>query len=177
MQVFIIKAVVRLYFLGALAVSFSHIIEASHKLQLLGWQAFTAPFAVDGIAVIGMVMRTDRWSTNTRKIGFRVQVTAGSISLICNVFAGDTLGERIYGAVIVALFIFSEWLSDRMVTRDEELRAAEVAELEAQAQLPSPEELAAQMRSERSKKAAETRRRNARRKAREAKVLEHMLQS
>lgn len=109
-----IKIIVRLYFLGALAVSFCHIIESSHKVGLTGWQAITTPFAIDGIAVIGMVMRSESFSKATRKLGFRVQVTAGLLSLVCNVFAGSTAGERIYGVMIVALFVFSEWLSDRL---------------------------------------------------------------
>lgn len=123
----IVKAIVKLYFLGALAISFTHIIEASHKLQLTGWQAFTTPFAIDGIAVIGMVMRSEAFSAATRKLGFRVQITAGLLSLACNVYAGDTVGERVYGAMIVGLFIFSEWLSDRMESREvDEARAQAV---------------------------------------------------
>jgi len=123
----LVKAIVKLYFFGALAVSFTHIIEASHKLSLNGWQSWTTPFAIDGIAVIGMVMRSEAFSTATRRLGFRVQVTAGALSLACNVFAGYTLGERIYGVLIVALFVFSEWLSDRIESREVE-QAREQAE-------------------------------------------------
>jgi hypothetical protein len=116
----LVKVIVKLYFIGALAVSFTHIIEASHKLDLHGWQSWTTPFAIDGIAVIGMVMRSEAFSSATRRLGFRVQITAGILSLACNVFAGDTLGERIYGVLIVALFVFSEWLSDRIESREVE---------------------------------------------------------
>ncbi|ROP30408.1 hypothetical protein [Couchioplanes caeruleus] len=35
------KLIVKLYFFGALAVSFTHVIEAAHKLDLHGWQAWT----------------------------------------------------------------------------------------------------------------------------------------
>jgi hypothetical protein len=177
MQAFIVKAIVKLYFIGALAVSFNHIVTAAHKLQLLGWQAWTTPFAIDGIAVIGMVMRSEKWSTETNRIGFRVQMGAGALSLACNVFAGNTLGERIYGVLVVALFIFSEWLSDRLVTRATEVKAIEVAELEALAAQPTAEELAAQKRSEIAKKAAETRKRNAARKERERKAQAKALEA
>lgn len=132
MQTMIVKAIVKAYFLGAIAVSFAHIIAASHKLALNGWQAWTTPFAIDGIAIIGMVMRSERWSDETNRLGFRVQVTAGLLSLACNVFAGNTLGERIYGVIIVGLFIFSEWLGGKLVTRAsveaEAKAAAEAAE-------------------------------------------------
>ncbi|SNY53678.1 Protein of unknown function [Paractinoplanes atraurantiacus] len=129
----LIKAIVKLYFLGALAVSFTHIIEASHKLDLHGWQSWTTPFAVDGIAVIGMVMRSEAFSSSTRRLGFRVQLTAGALSLACNVFAGNTLGERIYGVLIVALFVLSEWLSDRIESREVEEAREQAAKRSAAA--------------------------------------------
>jgi hypothetical protein len=177
MQTWIIKAIVKLYFIGALAVSFNHIVTAAHKLQLLGWQSFTTPFAIDGIAVIGMVMRSERWSDETNRTGFRVQMGAGALSLVCNVFAGNTLGERIYGVLIVALFIFSEWLSDRLVTRAAATKAAEIAELEALAAQPTAEEIAAQQRSERARKAAATRKANKARKDRERKAQAKALEA
>jgi len=76
------------------------------------------PAAIDGIAVIGMVMRGAAFSRDTRRLGFRVQVAAGVLSLACNAFAGSTVGERVYGVLIVALFVFSEWLSDRIEGRE-----------------------------------------------------------
>lgn len=127
----IVKVIVRMYFIGALIVSATHIIGASHKLDLFGWQALTSPFAVDGIAVIGLMMRGEKWSTDTRRLGLRVQMTAGLISLAANVFAGNTIGERIYGVIIVVLFIFSEWLSDRMVTAAQEVASVELVKAEA----------------------------------------------
>lgn len=127
MQTFIVKLIVKLYFIGALAVSFCHIIEAANKLDLYGWQSYTTPFAIDGIAVIGMVMRSEKWSAATRKLGFRVQMTAGTLSLAANMYAGNTKGEVVYGVVIVGLFLFSEWLSDRLVTAQQEREMNEAA--------------------------------------------------
>lgn len=109
-----IKTIVKGYFLGALGVSACHIVEASNKLGLYGWQAYTTPAAIDGIAIIGLIMRCDSFSRDTRKLGFRVQMIAGALSLFCNVYAGSTAGERIYGVLVVALFLFSEWLSGRL---------------------------------------------------------------
>ncbi|MBW6432205.1 hypothetical protein KZ829_00395 [Actinoplanes hulinensis] len=130
----VVKLIVKLYFFGALAVSFTHVIEASHKLDLHGWQAWTTPFAIDGIAVIGMVMRGAAFSRDTRRLGFRVQVAAGLLSLACNVFAGSTVGERVYGVLIVALFVFSEWLSDRMQGREVDVERERVAKRAAAAE-------------------------------------------
>lgn len=129
----LVKIIVKLYFLGALAVSFSHIVEASHKLGLHGWQAWTTPFAIDGIAVIGMVMRGEGFSAATRRLGFRVQLTAGLLSLACNVYAGSTTGERIYGVLIVVLFVFSEWLSDRMQSVSVDVERVQAAKRSASA--------------------------------------------
>ena len=70
----LVKLIVKLYFFGALAVSFTHVIEAAHKLELSGWQTWTTPFAIDEIAAIGMVMRGAAFSRATRQLGFRVQV-------------------------------------------------------------------------------------------------------
>lgn len=177
MQTFVVRAIVKLYFLGALSMSFVHIVSAAEKLQTTQWQAYCWPFMVDGIAVIGMVMRSAKWSSNTNRVGFRVQLSAGTLSLAANIYAGNTVGDRITGIGAVALFIFAEWLSDRLVSRKAESAEAERVELEAIAALPSSEEIEAQMRSDRAKKAWETRRRNEAKKARERRAQAKALES
>lgn len=132
-KVKIVKLIVRLYFLGALIASAAHIITSANKLGLTGIQAYSTPALIDGIAVIGLVMRSAQFSVRTRKIGFRVQMIAGLLSLTANVFAGDNAGERIYGVMIVALFIFSEWLSDQIESAEVD-RARELAEKRAASQ-------------------------------------------
>jgi uncharacterized membrane protein len=177
MQTFIVRTIVKAYFLGALTLSFMHIVEAANKLHTTGWQIWCWPFMIDGIAVIGMVMRSKNWSSATNKIGFRVQLGAGTLSLAANIYAGNTTGDRMTGIGAVALFLFAEWLSDHMETRQAETKKIETAELEAIAALPSPEELAAQARSERAKKAWETRRKNDAKKARERKAQAKALEA
>ncbi|GGL18166.1 hypothetical protein GCM10012284_60950 [Mangrovihabitans endophyticus] len=81
-----------------------------------------------------MVMRGAAFSRATRQLGFRVQVAAGLLSLACNVFAGDTVGERVYGVLIVALFVFSEWLSDRMEGREVDVERERAAKRAAAAE-------------------------------------------
>lgn len=120
----IVKAIVKCYFIGAIVMSFIHIIDASHKLHTTGWQAFTWPFMIDGIAIIGMIMRGSKWSTETNALGFKVQMGAGLLSLAANIYAGNTTGDVMTGIAVVALFVFAEWLSDRMVTRKEQEEAA-----------------------------------------------------
>lgn len=161
-KVKIVQTIVKLYFVGALAGSFVHIISAAEKLGLSGWESWSTPFMIDGLALIGMVMRSDDFSEATRKLGFRVQLVMGAFSLIANVYAAKNIGGVIYGVMIVALYIAAEWVSERLessqVDRDRE---------------------AAIKRSEAALKAAETRKRNARtakaKNTREIKKLERMV--
>lgn len=113
-RVKIVKGIIRGYFFAALAVSFLHIAEAAQKLGISGWQSWSCPFIVDGIAVIGLIMRGEAFSAQTRRTGFWVQVGAGSVSLAANVYAGHNGGEALYGVAIVAVFLLAEWLGDKL---------------------------------------------------------------
>lgn len=161
-KVDIIRTIVKLYFVAALAGSFMHIIEAAHKVGLTGWEAWSTPFMIDGLAIIGMVMRTESFSQATRKLGFRVQVIMGCFSLVANVYAAHNTGGIIYGIAIVALFIAAEWLAERL----ESAQADKAREAQAK-------------RSEAARKAAATRKKNAatktRKRKQEVKVIEEMV--
>lgn len=154
----LVKGIVKTYFLAALAGSFTHIVDAAGKVGLVGWEQWSTPFMIDGLAIIGMIMRGEDFSRETRKIGFRVQCVMGLFSLIANVYAAHTIGGVIYGVAIVALFIAAEWLAENMesaqVDRDREAKAKRQA--------------AAQ-------KAAATRKRKAAARRREVKNLEEAL--
>lgn len=167
-KVSIIKAIVKLYFLGALTGSFIHLVEAAHKLGL-GNEAIAIPFMIDGIAVIGMVMRSEAFSKRTRKIGFRTQAFAAMMSLAGNVYAASSLGGIIFGVGIVALFIFAEWLSDNIECAEEDVkREAERIVREAEEATQAKKRVAIE-------KGKITKARNARVKKAEVKVLETML--
>lgn len=163
-KVKIVQTIVKLYFVGALAGSFVHIISAATKLGLSGWESWSTPFMIDGLALIGMVLRSDDFSEATRKLGFRVQMVMGAFSLIANVYAAKNIGGVIYGVMIVALYIAAEWITDRVessqVDRDREM---------------------AVKRSEAALKAAETRKRNARsaksKRTREVNKLERLIKN
>lgn len=157
-KVKIVQTIVKLYFVGALAGSFVHIIAAGEKLGLSGWESWSTPFMIDGLALIGMVMRSADFSASTRKLGFQVQMVMGAFSLVANVYAAKNIGGVIYGVMIVALYIASEAIAERMessqVDRDREAKLK---------------------RQEAAQKAANTRKANATRKAREVKKLEKMI--
>ena len=154
----IAKLITKLYFAAAIAGSFAHIITSAHKVGLTGWEAWATPFMIDGLAVMGIIMRGIQFSKRTRKIGFRTQLVMGSMSLTANVYAAHNLGGVIFGVGVVALFIFSEWLADNM----ESVAVDQAAEVQAKRQAATA-------------KAVATRKRNARVKAQETKVLEKML--
>lgn len=127
----ITKAIVKGYFVAALAASFTHLIAAAHKGGLEGWEAWSVPFMIDGIAILGLIMRGTEFDTRTRKIGFRVQCGAGFLSLLGNVFAAHNIGGAVYGVGVVALFILAEWLSDNMGTAKDEAKRNAVAKAQA----------------------------------------------
>jgi hypothetical protein len=91
-KVAIIRIIVKAYFFGAIAISFVHLIEAARKGGLTGYEAVTVPFMIDGIAIIGMIMRGHGFNKATRELGFKVQIGAGALSLAGNVYAAHNVG-------------------------------------------------------------------------------------
>jgi len=79
-----------------------------------------------------MIGRSRRFDTATRRTGFRLQMAAGSLSLAANIFAGHNVGERLYGALVVAGFVAAEWYGAKLRPATagptvEDLAAAELA--------------------------------------------------
>jgi len=140
-----VKVIAKVYFFGAIAISFLHLVTAARKGGLTGYEAYTVPLMIDGIAIIGLVMRGTEFSQATRKIGFKVQIAAGMLSLMGNVFAASNLGGAVYGVGIVILFLVAEWLSDNIKSADMDVKAEQATKRQSAAQ-----------------KAAATRKRNAR---------------
>jgi len=128
-KVRIVKTIVKAYFVGALAGSFAHIVTAAEKLGGQGVEALAAPFMIDGLAIIGMVMRSDDFSKRTNKIGFILQCVMGAFSLTMNVIAANSLYGVLFGVALVSCFVLAEWLKDQIEGREVDLRAA--AELKA----------------------------------------------
>jgi len=126
-----VKAIVKLYFVTALSFSFTHFIHAAEKVGLHGLGAWSMPFAVDGLAVVGMVMRSKDFDDNTNKIGLWLQMVCGSLSLAVNIFAGNTVGESIQGATWVALYVLMESVAGKIKSRKSTEDAQAIADAEA----------------------------------------------
>lgn len=199
------KLITRAYFLGALAGSAVHIITSAHKMGGHGVEAYATPFMIDGIAILGLHMRNEKYTDETNKIGFRTQCGAGAVSLAMNVYAAHNLFGILFGIGIVGLFIYSEWASGKIELRHNAEAAAKAkAEADAiaakaaadaaaikaaqdaidaanawMARCTHPTKCASEIqcntKTDAAAKRAKTRARNARKAAAEAKVLEGML--
>lgn len=172
-KVTLVKTIVKLYFVGALAGSFVHTITAAHKAGLLGWEAWSVPFMVDGLALIGLVMRSASFSQATRARGIRVQVVMGLVSMAANAYAAHNLGGAVFGIALVGLWLASEHLAANLESAQADLdrQAAEaLARVEADQTAK---------RQEAARRGAATRKANAARKDRrrktETRVLNDML--
>lgn len=118
-----VKTIVTLFMTGAASISFMHIIDVSRTLGL-GWEAWTVPFLVDGFAVLGLIGRSHRFAEPTRRAGLKITAAMGLLSLTCNVMAGDNLGQRLYGVLVVGVFVFAEWYSGRLIAAPAPVRTA-----------------------------------------------------
>jgi hypothetical protein len=145
------KLIVKGFMIGALAASYTHIVHLLNMLGLTGWQAFVAPAFIDGFALLGMLGRSPKFAAETRRVGFRMQVTASALSLIANVAAGQSWGARIFGVMVVAGYVVAEWYGEKLIPSVVDTEAQEIAEADA---------LSAK-RSAAAQKAAATRKANA----------------
>lgn len=157
-----IRAIAKLYFAAAIAASFSHILTTAGNMGLTGWEQWSTPFMIDGIAIMGLAMRSAGFSTATQRIGFRTQMIAGALSLIANIAAATTPGGYVYGVGVVTLFVYAEWLSTKIESAEAEQERQAAAEIAAKRQAAAA-------------KGAATRKRNARRQKAEDRALENIL--
>ncbi len=130
-KTFLIWLIVKAYFVAALAGSFTHIVQAAEFLGLHDWEALIVPFLIDGMFIIAMVLRTETYSARTRRIGLRVQIAMGSLSLAANITATRNFGGTLLAVLLVGGMIFSEWLADGKQMKTAVQEAAETAQAEA----------------------------------------------
>lgn len=103
-------------FLAAAAVgSFNNIVGLAHDLGVSPGHAWTTPFLVDGIALMGKLLRSRHLAKTAHRAGLRLMIFGGVLSLTANVLHGHTLGDQIWGALLVVGFIVVERASDHLV--------------------------------------------------------------
>jgi hypothetical protein len=108
-----VRTLVYVQWCGAAVLSFMHIVTVGQRFGL-GWQSWTAPFLIDGFALLGAVGRGKAFTASSRKAGFILMVGSGAVSLACNVEAGTNIGQRVFGVLVVAGFITAEWFANRL---------------------------------------------------------------
>lgn len=188
-KVSFVRLIVKAYFVTALAISFSHFIHAFNKLGLYGFGAVSMPIAIDGLAVVGMILQGKDFSKATNKIGKWMQLICGTISLSVNIFSGwGAAGAIIQGITWVTIYMVLEVVVGKIQPASidtEAANAAAVAEAEAIAAAASawlancthpttcttPEQCATKIA------AADKRRKTTKAKARKANAEKRMLES
>jgi hypothetical protein len=125
------KLIGNLFLIGALVVSYTHIVHLFQMLGLHGWQSYAAPAFIDGFALLGRLGRSEQFAAATRRTGLKIQVIATAISLIANVVAGDSWGGRIFGALVVAGYVIAEVYVDQLRPVADDAQAAQQAEADA----------------------------------------------
>lgn len=110
----LVWVIVHMFLVGAAAVSFMHIVTVSERLGVHDWQAFTVPFLIDGIAILGKIGRSRKFAEKTRSAGLVLMGLGGIVSLAANIEAGENVGQKAYGALLVGGFVLAEWYAGKL---------------------------------------------------------------
>jgi heme/copper-type cytochrome/quinol oxidase subunit 1 len=157
-----VRIAVRLYFLAALYFSFTHLTHAAVKLGATTVESVAATLMVDGFFVLGAILRSEDYSTRTRRIGLWVQTAAGIVSVAGNMFAANSAFGLGFGFALPFFVVFTEWLADANQLKT---AAAEAAEIAAKVTAQIEAEAAAAAEAARAAKNAADRARRQTRKA------------
>lgn len=104
----IINAVVWVLLMLAGSLSASHIITTADKLGVHGWQRYCAPALIDVVAIVGKLSQHVDFMEPFRRSGLRLLMAGGIVSLFCNVYAGQNIGEKAFGVLVVGAFMMLE---------------------------------------------------------------------
>lgn len=86
---------------------------------LLGWQvggfSYVIPATVDFLAIISAIgLHIRRIDKSLKRVAAFVLITAGSVSMTANLYAGATLGSKIAHAWTVIAYMLAEWLNAKI---------------------------------------------------------------
>lgn len=152
-KVSLIKTIARGYFATAITFSSFHLITSAEKLGGTGVEAYFTPVLVDGIAIMGLAMRSEEFSTKTQKLGLITQVAAGALSLAGNLYAAHNLFGVLFGLLTVVLFLWTEFLSSNIESAEVD-RAAEAARVAAEMEAAEAAKREERNAKERARRAA-----------------------
>ncbi len=161
----------------ALYQSFSHIVELSVRYGCSS--PWASPLLVDSLMLLGKLIRSSKFAKSTRRVGLSLQIFGAFISLLANIFAGQTVGDRVQGAAVIIGFLIIEWVVEHVKPAQVDDSAAKAAAKSAAAAKAAAtrranKAAADRLAAETARKAAEKRERDAerRRMARDIAVVE-----
>lgn len=140
-----IKLGVRLVVTGlmvyALYVSKDHSTHVALWIGLSGYQAHTLFVLIDLPALVGKVLQLHYFTPGTRRVGTKLTYISGSLSLACNVGSGWIdlkLGAAAYGAFVVGMFLYLEYVLTKIKSASAVTRAKNAAPVAPTATPASP---------------------------------------
>lgn len=161
----------------ALYQSFSHIVELSVRYGCT--TPWASPLLVDSLMLLGKLIRSPKLAKSTRRVGLALQMFGAFVSLLANIFAGQTIGDRVQGAAVIIGFLVIEWVVERVKPAQVDDTAAKAATkaaaaAKAAATRRANKAAAERLAAEEARKAQEKRERDAerRRLARQIKEIE-----
>jgi len=106
--------VVYTFMVAAAAISAFDIVHLAEKYGVPAPISYTAPLFIDGLAWLGKIGRSKDFEESTRSAGLKLMAFGGLLSLAANVTVGETVGLKVYGALVVTGFIVAEWYSAKL---------------------------------------------------------------
>jgi hypothetical protein len=124
----IIKAVAYGMFLIGLGLSVFHIFELFYyTLNTALITSIAMPLFFDGFQFVGRIIRGEEFTRSARKIGCWLQGVGALVSLIANVVAGHSNGDKIAGVVLVVGYITIEAVAEKTRPASEDVEAIAAA--------------------------------------------------
>jgi hypothetical protein len=142
----VVKSLVLMQYAGSMVISFMHIVTVGQRYGLT-WEAYAAPFLIDGFMILGAIGRSHQFAEATRKTGLRLMVGAGMVSLVCNVMAGTNVGQRVFGVLVVLGALTAEWYAAKLEKAPEPVVVEVLAEPVKPRRVVTEQERAARKRA------------------------------
>ena len=153
----------------ALYQSFSHIVELSTRYGCTN--PWASPLLVDSLMLLGKLIRSPKMTKRTRRVGLGLQAFGALASLVANILAGQTVGDRVQGAAVIIGFLIVEWVVEQVKPVQVDEGAAKAAARAAAAQKAAATRKAnTAAKAAAALKAAETRKANAERRRLEREI-------
>lgn len=151
----------------ALYQSFSHIVELSVRYGCT--TPWASPLLVDSLMLLGKLIRSPKMTKRTRRVGLGLQIFGALVSLLANIFAGQTPGDRAQGASVIIGFLIVEWVVEQVKpVQIDDTAAKAAAKAAAAAKGAATRKANAAAKQAATAKAADTRKANAERRRADA---------